>query len=108
MMLKIDWASFGANIRAQAVVDAKHYATVERELGISHARLINAAQGKPVGTEIYLTLCAWMAIDPLFFARDSGSDRNGGDGEAAPGEASQNGPQGIAPNSRPIIQGSIR
>lgn len=32
------------------------------------------------------------------WACDSGSDRNGGDANAAPGEASQSGPKGIAHN----------
>ena len=67
-MLSVDWSRFGASVRAQAVVDAKHYVEIEKLLGISHARMVNAAQGKPVGTEIFLTLCHWMQQDPLHFA----------------------------------------
>lgn len=70
-MLIVDWESFGANIRAQAVADASNYKAIEQRLGISHARLINAAQGKPVGTEIFLTLCQWLQIDPLHLCYDS-------------------------------------
>ena len=33
--------------------------------GYTSARMINAAQGKPVGTEIFLTLCHWMQVDPM-------------------------------------------
>ena len=40
---------------------------VEQQLGISHARMVNAAQGKPLGTEIFLTLCHWMQQDPMHF-----------------------------------------
>ena len=68
-MLQIDWQSFGEAIRAQAVIDAKHITAVRDELGLSQARMINAAQGKPVGTEIFLTLCQWMQTDPMQFAR---------------------------------------
>jgi hypothetical protein len=66
-MLRVNWSRFGAAIRAQAVAEAARHADVEKALGISHARLINAAQGKPVGTEIFLTLCHWMQQDPLHF-----------------------------------------
>lgn len=70
-MIRVDWERFGASIRAQAVADATNYAGVERSLGVSHARMINAAQGKPVGTDIFLTLCDWMKQDPMWFcARD--------------------------------------
>jgi hypothetical protein len=69
-MLKVDWTSFGAAIRAQAVVEASHFGDIEKRIGISHARMINAAQAKPVGTEIFLTLCHWMQQDPLFFCRE--------------------------------------
>ena len=67
MMLRVDWQQFGSSIRAQAIVDAKGLTAVQRELGLSHARMINAAQGKPVGTEIFLTLCHWMRQDPMWF-----------------------------------------
>ena len=73
-MLSVDWERFGASVRAQAVADAKHYTAIEKELGISHARMINAAQGKPLGTDIFLTLCNWMQQDPMWFcsgARDA-------------------------------------
>jgi hypothetical protein len=76
-MIRVDWASFGANIRAQAIVNAKGLTTVQQELGLSHARMINAAQGKPVGTEIFLTLCDWMQIDPMFFATPTLPEREG-------------------------------
>lgn len=66
-MLRVDWEGFGASIRAQAIVDAKALIAVQDELGLSHARMINAAQGKPVGTEIFLTLCHWLQQDPLHF-----------------------------------------
>ena len=68
-MLRIDWQAFGEAIRAQAVIDAKHISRTGVALGLSHARMVNAAQGKPVGTEIFLTLCHWMAADPMQFAR---------------------------------------
>lgn len=66
-MLRMNWTMFGAAIRAHAIAQASHFTEVEKSLGISHARMINAAQGKPVGTEIYLTLCVWMKIDPRQF-----------------------------------------
>ena len=66
-MLKVDWLTFGSAIRAQSIADATGMIAIEKRLGISHARMVNAAQGKPVGTEIYLTLCAWMGADPLRF-----------------------------------------
>jgi hypothetical protein len=66
-MIRIDWHRFGACIRARAIAEAAHYSEVEKRLGISHARMINAAQGKPVGTEIFLTLCFWMDADPFAF-----------------------------------------
>ena len=67
MMLRVNWQHFGESIRAQAVIDAKHLTRVRDDLGLSHARMVNAAQGKPVGTEIFLTLCHWMQQDPLWF-----------------------------------------
>ena len=70
-MLRVDWRSFGEAIRAQAVIDAEHISAVGKRLGLSHARMVNAAQGKPVGTEIFLTLCHWMQMDPMRFARAS-------------------------------------
>lgn len=68
-MLRVDWPRFGEAIRAQAVIDATQISAVRAKLGLSQARMIDAAQGKPVGTEIYLTLCAWMGRDPLGFAK---------------------------------------
>lgn len=68
MKLRVDWEAFGQAIRAQAVIDAKNITAVHHELGLSHARMVNAAQGKPVGTEIFLTLCQWMKVDPMQFA----------------------------------------
>lgn len=67
-MIRIDWQKFAANIRAQSLADSKRWNEVEAALGISHARMIDASKGKPVGTEIFLTLCGWMQIDPFFFA----------------------------------------
>lgn len=67
--LTVDWAAFGQAIRAQAVIDATNITAIHHGLGLSHARMVNAAQGKPVGTEIFLTLCHWMQVDPLHFAR---------------------------------------
>ena len=72
-MIRVNWDRFGANVRAQTVVNAQRYLEVEKQLGLSHARMINAAQGKPVGTDIFLTLCHWMQIDPMFFC-DPGQD----------------------------------
>ncbi len=66
-MLRVDWVGFGASIRTVAVVEASHFNAIEKRIGISHARMINAAQGKPVGTEIFLTLCHWMQQDPMQF-----------------------------------------
>lgn len=66
--LSVDWKRFGEAIRAQAVIDAKHITAVGNGLGLSHARMVNAAQGKPVGTEIFLTLCHWMQQDPMHYA----------------------------------------
>jgi len=66
-MLRVDWQRFGNSVRAQAVVDAVHMSNKCKELGVSHARMINAAQGRPVGTEIFLTLCHWMQQDPMWF-----------------------------------------
>lgn len=71
-MLTVDWQAFGEAIRAQALIDAKHITRINQELGISHARMVNAAQGKPVGTEIFLTLCRWMKADPMHYCRDGG------------------------------------
>jgi hypothetical protein len=67
--LLVDWKTFGESIRAQAVIDAEHISNVGHRIGLSHARMVNAAQGKPVGTEIFLTLCHWMQVDPMHFAR---------------------------------------
>jgi hypothetical protein len=36
----------------------------------------HASQGKPVGTEILLTLCHWMQVDPLHFAFDTPNRSN--------------------------------
>lgn len=66
-MRRIDWTEFGAAIRAKAIIDAKGLSHVQTELGLSHARMINAAQGKPVGTEIFLTICEWLGRDALSF-----------------------------------------
>lgn len=68
-MLSVDWRRFGAAVRAQSVADAAHYSEIEKRLGISHARMISAAQGKPLGTAIFLTLCHWLQADPLSFAQ---------------------------------------
>lgn len=67
MRLRVNWEQFGVTIRAQAIVDAKGLSDVQKMLGLSHARMINAAQGKPVGTEIFLTICRWLKQDPLWF-----------------------------------------
>ncbi len=67
MVLTVNWESFGHSVRAQAIVDAKGLTTVQKDLGLSHARMIAAAQGKPVGTEIFLTLCHWLRVDPMHF-----------------------------------------
>lgn len=69
MMLRVDWKAFGEAIRAQAIIDATNITAVHHALGLSHARMVNAAQGKPVGTEIFLTLCNWMQTDPMHFTR---------------------------------------
>jgi hypothetical protein len=66
--LRVDWERFGEAVRAQAVIDATHITRVGRDLGLSHPRMVNAAQGKPVGTDIFLTLCNWMQVDPMHFA----------------------------------------
>jgi len=66
-MLHVDWTRFGNAIKAHAIHDATHLTSIEKRLGLSHARLVNAAQGKPVGTEIFLTLCHWMKQDPMHF-----------------------------------------
>ena len=72
-MLRVDWQQFGEAIRAQALIDAKHITAVRDQLSLSHSRMVNAAQGKPVGTEIFLTLCRWMKADPMDFARATAS-----------------------------------
>jgi hypothetical protein len=73
--LVVDWARFGESIRAQAVIDAAHITTVGQRLGLSHARMVNAAQGKPVGTEIFLTLCHWIQQDPMWFTNPADKDQ---------------------------------
>jgi hypothetical protein len=70
----VDWERFGNAIRSQALVEAKHLTDVEKQTGLSHARMVNAAQGKPVGTEIFLTLCHWMQQDPLYFCYNDGAN----------------------------------
>ncbi len=70
-MLKVDWDMFASSVRAHAAADAYRWKDVEDKLGLSHARVISAAQGKPVGTEIFLTLCDWMDSDPLSFVDHS-------------------------------------
>ncbi len=67
-MLKVDWTAFGGAIRAQSIIEATGLIAVEKRLGISHARMVAAANGQPVGTEIFLTLCHWMQADPMQFA----------------------------------------
>jgi len=74
-MLRVDWEGFGNSIRAQAIVDAKHMTAVRDQLGLSQARMVNAAQGKPVGTEIFLTICQWLKQDPLWFCYDEIRER---------------------------------
>lgn len=69
-MLRVSWERFGDNIRAQAIVDAKGLTTVQKELGLSHARMIAAAHGQPVGTDIFLTLCHWLQQDPMWFCTE--------------------------------------
>ena len=69
-MLRVRWDEFGAATRAQAIVDAKGLSTVQQELGLSHARMINAAQGKPVGTEIFLTICRWLEVEPMSYCSE--------------------------------------
>jgi hypothetical protein len=74
-MLRVDWKAFGEAIRAQAVIDATHITAVHQKIGLSHARMVNAAQGKPVGTDIFLTLCHWMQQDPMHFAQEASHDQ---------------------------------
>lgn len=78
-MLRVDWQGFGEAIRAQAVIDAAHITNVGKRLGLSHARMVNAAQGKPVGIEIFLTLCNWMQQDPMHFAFEDNRQKGGGE-----------------------------
>lgn len=61
------WNRFGEQIKATADRRKVRLADVERELGVSHARLHNAANGQPVGTEIYLAICKWMNAHPAKF-----------------------------------------
>jgi hypothetical protein len=70
MMLRVNWKSFGANVRAHSVAEAMQFSEIEKRLGISHARMVNAAQGKPLGTEIFLTLCHWMDQHPMWFCHE--------------------------------------
>lgn len=67
--LTVDWEAFGQAIRANAVVEAKRLNKIQHELGLSHTRMVNAAQGKPVGVEIFLTICHWLRVDPMHFTR---------------------------------------
>lgn len=69
-MIRVHWEHFGDCIRAKAIVDARGLTTVQKELGLSHARMIAAAHGGPVGTDIFLTLCHWMKIDPMHFCSE--------------------------------------
>jgi hypothetical protein len=66
-MLRVDWTRFGVAVRAHVISDAANYRGLEKSMGLSHARLHSAAHGRPVGTEIFLTLCDWMEADPLSF-----------------------------------------
>jgi len=66
-MLRVNWTNFGASVRAHILASVGNYSGTEKLLSISHARLHNAAHGKPVGTEIFLTLCHWMAVDPMHY-----------------------------------------
>ena len=73
-MLRVNWEQFASSIKARAIVDASNMTAIEKRLGISHARMVNAAQGKPVGTEIFLTLCHWMQQDPMWFCSEDQSN----------------------------------
>ncbi len=73
-MLRVDWQRFGNSVRAQAVIEAEHITNAALRMGISHARMVNAAQGKPIGTEIFLTLCHWMQQHPLHFCHEGQTD----------------------------------
>ena len=66
-ILRVDWQAFGGAIRARSIAEFKGLIAIEKQLGISHARMVAVAQGKPVGTEIFLTLCHWMQADPMQF-----------------------------------------
>lgn len=63
------WTDFGRAIRAHADETDEPISVAAKRIGVGHSRMINAAQGKPVGTEIYLRLCQWMRADPMRFLK---------------------------------------
>lgn len=68
-MLIVNWDRFGNRIRGHAGAERLRLCALEKLLGLSHARVVDAANGKPVGTAIFLTLCHWMRVDPMLFAQ---------------------------------------
>ena len=73
-MLSVRWDDFGVAVIAQAKVDAARLRAVGRKLGISHATMSRAAQGRALSAEVYLTLCHWLKVDPMWFCTEETND----------------------------------
>lgn len=65
----IMWDQFAKTVRATAANEGLSLSAAARALDISHARFMAAAQGKPVGTDIFLTICAWIEQDAHWYWR---------------------------------------
>lgn len=64
-MLVIDWSRFGYAVREK--LTNLRRTKVEQMLGVSHTAFHRAVHGKPVGIEIYLTICEWLQEHPMHF-----------------------------------------
>ncbi len=67
----IMWDQFAGSVRAHVANEGLSLSAAARALDISHARFMAASQGKPVGTDIFLTICAWIEQDPHWYWRPS-------------------------------------
>lgn len=69
------WQQFGQALRKKAADDGVSLTSIERDTGLSHARVHDASTGRGVGTENYLTLCKWMNVHPGKFWSGDARDK---------------------------------
>ena len=61
------WNAFSPALRDKIAKQQKSLRSVEIDTGLSHARVHDTFNGKPAGTEVYLTLCKWLNVHPGTF-----------------------------------------